>query len=177
MKIFNRRGDQGETSLLYGQRVLKSNLRCEFYGTIDEAVSALGLARAITQKKEIHDVLYTYQQELFIPAAELAIPPEHYAGHRAKNPVVTEEMVERLTRQVEEWEEQITIPKAFIIPGKTKASAAVDLARTIVRRAERRAVQLKEEGLLPNENILKYLNRLADLLFTLARYEEAGSTG
>jgi cob(I)alamin adenosyltransferase len=172
MKTFNKRGDQGETSLLFGQRVSKSSPRCEFYGTIDEAVSTIGLARAITQKKNVQDILIDIQRELFIPASELAVPTEHYPQFCERSKVVTEEMAERFTRLIEEYEELIELPKEFVVPGGTMASAALDMARTIVRRAERVAVQLKCDGLLPNENILKYLNRLADLLFTLARYEE-----
>lgn len=110
---------------------------------------------------------------MFIPAAELAVPPENYADYSAKGRVVNEEMEERLNRLSETFEGQITMPDEFVIPGNSPSSAAIDVTRAIVRRSERRAVQLKEEGLLPNENILKYLNRLADLLFVLARYEDA----
>lgn len=172
MKTFNKKGDQGETSLFYGQRVPKSHPRCEFYGTIDEAVSTMGLARALGLKKKTQEILLNVQKELFIPAAELAIPEENYAEYSSKHPVVTEKMVERLTGLIEELEEQITMPREFIIPGRSVASAALDMARTIIRRAERRAVGLEKNSQLPNENILKYLNRLADLLFTMARYEE-----
>lgn len=173
MKTFNKRGDQGETSLLYDQRISKANLRCEFYGTIDEAVSLLGLARSYSQNNEIKNLLYIIQKELFIPAAELAVPPEHYSGYSIRGPIINEEMVENITRIIEEIEDRICMPKEFVVPGSSDASAAIDLARAVIRRAERRAVKLKEETQLPNENILKYLNRLADLLFTLARYEEA----
>jgi len=172
LKTFNKRGDQAETSLLYGKRISKANLRCEFYGTIDEAVAALGLARSFSKKKSMQGILLNIQKELFIPAAELAVPMEQYAKYSVSNSIVTEEMAEHLTRQIEDLEDKINMPKEFIIPGSSTASAAIDLARTIVRRAERRAAQLKEEKILPNDKILKYLNRLADLLFTLARYEE-----
>jgi cob(I)alamin adenosyltransferase len=173
MKTFNKKGDQGETSLLYGERVPKSHPRCEAYGTIDEAVSALGLARALTQNKKIQDILFQVQKALFIPAAEMAIPEENYLTYAQKNQVVTEEMVQQLEDVINELESITEMPKAFIIPGASISAAALDLARCMVRKAERRAVRLKEDNLLPNENILKYLNRLADMLFTLARYEEA----
>ena len=101
-----------------------------------------------------------------------AVPPEHYAEYRVKGQIVSEEMIEGLTLLVDEFEEQVAMPKEFIIPGGSPASAAINVARTVVRRAERRAVQLKEEGLLPSPSILEYLNRLADLLFILALYEE-----
>lgn len=173
LKTFNERGDLGETSLLYSQRISKANLRCEFYGTIDEAVSALGLARSFSKKKITQGILLNIQKELFIPAAELAVPMEHYTEYSVRGPIVTEEMSEHLTRMIEDLEDKINMPKEFIIPGSSTASAAIDLARAIVRRAERRATQLKEEKILPNDKILKYLNRLADLLFALARYEES----
>lgn len=172
MKTFNEKGDRGETSLLYGRRISKASSRCEFLGAVDEAVSALGLARALVKREKVRDVLFTVQKEMFVPAAELAVPPEHYAEYRFRGPVVTGEMVQRLTLLIEDLEQQVAMPQEFIIPGDTVASAAIDLARAVVRRAERRAAQIFEEGQLPNENILKYLNRLADLLFVLARYEE-----
>ena len=172
LKTFNEKGDRAETGLLYGRRISKASSRCEFFGAVDEAVSALGLARALAKKEQVRVILFAVQKELFVPAAELAVPPEHYAEYKFRGPVVTEEMVQRLTSLIEELEKQVTMPQEFIIPGDTQASAAVDLARAVVRRAERRAAQIFEEGRLPNDNILKYLNRLADLLFALARFEE-----
>lgn len=173
MKTFNKRGDKGETSLLYGARVPKSDPHCEAYGTIDEVVSALGLARALSQEKSTQDMLLSLQKDLFILAAELATPIEQYFHFTQKHEVITEERVERLEDWIDELEEQLEMPKTFIIPGACPSSAAMDLARTITRRAERRVVSLKQQGLLPNEEILQYINRLADLIFTVARYEEA----
>lgn len=172
MKTFNKRGDMGETSLLYGGRVPKDDPHCEAYGTIDEAVSALGLARATARKERVRDIVYDLQQELFIVGSELATVADQYgklvAGHR----VVTEEMVDRLEALIDELEKDMEMPKAFVIPGASAGAAALDLARTIIRRAERRVVALKDQNMLPNERVLHYLNRLADLVFTLARYEE-----
>ncbi len=173
MKTFNKRGDRGETSLLYGQRRPKSDPHCEAYGTIDEAVSALGLARTLSQKKRVQDILFGVQKDLFSLGAELATPIQRYPDFAQKHEVVSEKMVERLEEIIEALEEELEMPQAFIIPGACVSSAALDLARTIIRRAERRVVSLKEAGLMPNEEVLKYLNRLADLVFTLARYEEA----
>lgn len=170
MKTFNKRGDKGETSLLYGGRVAKSHPRCEAYGTIDEAVSALGLARALTTKERVSDIIYTLQQDLFIVGAELATADHHKL--EARNRVVTAEMVERLESLIDAFEQEMEMPKLFVIPGNSPSSAALDLARTIIRRAERRVVALKHENKVPNERVLEYLNRLADLIFTLARYEE-----
>lgn len=172
MKFFNKRGDQGETSLLYGGRVPKCDPRCEAYGTIDEAVSALGLARALSQKERTRDILHGIQEELFIVGAELATAADDYDKLTARHQVVTEEMVNRLEGLIDDFEAEMEMPKKFIIPGASPSSAALDLARTIIRRAERRAAELRNNGMVPNERVLHYLNRLADLAFTVARYEE-----
>lgn len=174
MKTFNKRGDKGETSLLYGERVPKSDPRCEAYGTIDEAVSALGLARALSTKERVSDVIYTIQQELFIVGSELAAVDRQRL--EARHGVVSAEMVERLEGLIDEFEREMEMPRVFIIPGSSPGSAALDVARTIIRRAERRVVALKNENMVPNERVLEYINRLADLVFTLARYEELDQT-
>ena len=171
MKTFNKKGDSGQTSLLYGVRVSKSDGRCEAYGTIDEAVSLLGLARNFCQPK-IRDILSSVQHDLFTVGAEIAAPRERYPELAAKGKVVKPEMVQRLETLIDDFEAKVDMPQSFIIPGACASSAALDVARTVVRRAERRAVALKESGQLPNEELLKYLNRLADLIFTLARYED-----
>ena len=174
MKTFNKRGDQGETSLLYGVRVAKSDARPEAYGTIDEAVSTLGLARSWSQKR-VQDIIYSLQRELFIVGAEMATTTEHYEKLVSRGNVVTSQMVQRLEDLIDELEAEVEMPRAFVIPGACPSAAALDLARAIIRRAERRAVSLRQANSLPNEEVLKYLNRLADLIFTLARYEEAKS--
>ena len=171
MKTFNKKGDSGETSLLYGARLPKSDLRCEAYGTIDEAVSLLGLARNFC-RPEIKDIISSVQHDLFTVAAEIATPQERYSDLVAKVKVVKPKMVQRLENLIDDFEAKVDMPHSFIIPGACLSSAALDVARTVVRRAERRVVALKESGQLANEELLKYLNRLADLIFTLARYEE-----
>lgn len=171
MKTFNKKGDAGETSLLFGSRVAKSDPRCEAYGTIDEAVSFLGLCRHFCPP-EVNDIILSLQQELFTVAAELATPTTDYSRLVARGSTVTPQMVQRLERLIEQFEAKVDMPAQFIIPGASAGSAALDVARTIVRRAERRAVSLKEAGLVANQEVLKYLNRLADLLYTLARYQE-----
>lgn len=171
MKTFNKRGDKGETSLLYGVRVPKSDLRCEAYGAIDEATSALGLARSLSQKGRVQEILLSVQKELFILSGELATPIEEYPKYAQKGAVITGEMVQRLEELIDELEKEMEMPKAFIIPAHA-SSAAINLARTIIRRAEREVVRLKQNEQLPNEEVLKYLNRLADLVFTLVCYEE-----
>jgi len=172
MKTFNKRGDKGETSLLYGGRVPKSDPRCEAYGTIDEAVSALGLARALAKKERVSHILLSIQQDLFVLGAELATAADQYHKLKAKHRVVTAEMVDRLESLIDGFEEEMEMPKVFVIPGVSPSSAALDLARTIIRRAERRVVELRSDSMVQNEMVLEYLNRLADLVFTLARYEE-----
>jgi cob(I)alamin adenosyltransferase len=171
VKTFNKKGDTGETSLLYGIRVPKSDVRCEAYGTIDEAVSLLGLAKNFCLP-DIRDILSSVQHDLFTIGTEIATPRERYSELVAKGKVVNPKMVQRLENLIDDFEAEIDMPHGFIIPGACVSSAALDVARTVVRRAERRAVALKESGQLPNEELLKYLNRSADLIFTLARYEE-----
>ena len=171
MKTFNKKGDQGETSLLYGVRVAKSDLHCEAYGTIDEAVSALGLARRFCGQR-MQDIVLSLQKELFLLGAEMATPMESYSKLVDKGNVVTASMVQRIEDLIDELEDEVKMPQAFVIPGACTASAALDLARSIIRRAERRALALREEGGLQNGEVLRYLNRLADLVFTIARYEE-----
>ena len=171
MKTFNKKGDKGETSLLYGVRVSKSDPRCEAYGTIDEAVSVLGLARNFCQP-EVKDIVFGLQQYLFVVGAELATPLERYAELAAKGKVVRPEMVQRLEELIDDFEGKVDMPREFIIPGDCVSSAILDMARAVIRRAERRVIALREAGQLMNEEVLKYLNRLADLIFTLDRYEE-----
>ena len=169
MKLFNKRGDGGETSLLFGGRVPKSDLRTETYGTLDEAVSALGLARALANRERVKEIVLDLQQEIFVIGAELATREEDMEKLTDR---VDETSVDRLQELIEEVESEIELPRAFIIPGANPSSSALDLARTIIRRGERRAVALREEGILDNPEVLRYLNRLADLVFVLARYEE-----
>lgn len=171
MKTFDKKGDAGETSLLYGDRVAKSDARCEAYGTIDEAVSVLGLARHFC-RSEVKDIILGLQRDLFVVGAELATPAEHYSKLVTKQNTVTSQMVQKLEDLVNEFEARVEMPKAFVIPGgDSAASAALDVSRTVIRRAERRVVALKEARMVKNDEVLRYLNRLADLVFTLARYE------
>ena len=171
MKTFNKKGDGGETSLLYGARVAKFDDRCEAYGTIDEAVSLLGLAKNFC-RLEVKDIVSGIQRELFVVGGEMATLQEHYAKLEAKGKVVRPEMVQRLEDLIDEFEAKVDMPREFIIPGACVSSAALDVARAVVRRAERRVVAFKHSGQFVNEEVLRYLNRLADLIFTLARYEE-----
>jgi len=173
MKTFDKEGDSGETSLLFGRRVAKSDLRCEAYGTLDEAMSALGVARNLVAKDKVKDVICKVQRELFAINAELATKPEDYEKLTLSFTPVTDKMVKGLEDIIVELEADTEMPKSFIIPGAKNVGAAwIDLSRAIIRRAERRVVELKRQKEIKNETLLPYLNRLSDLFFVLARYEE-----
>lgn len=162
---FSKKGDHGQTSLRSGKRVSKASLRPETYGTLDEATSALGLAKACSHNNKIREMIENVQDDLVILGAELA-------SEEATPIHIGKERTLRLEQWIEELQKEVSIPRHFILPGDSMASAAVDLARTIVRRAERRATAMHEEGLLKDEEVQSYLNRLADYLFVLARYAE-----
>jgi cob(I)alamin adenosyltransferase len=182
--VATRKGDDGTTGLLFGgQRIAKDDLRAEAYGTIDEAVAALGLARAQLGLKDrlgvlsvgfgdLPGVILRLQRELFVAAAELATNPDAWDRLEDGRTRVSADMVDGIEGLLREVEAHIEMPKEFVVPGETPTSAALELARTIIRRAERRAVGLGHEGLIPGPYLLPYLNRLADLLWVLARAAE-----
>ena len=173
-KIYTKYGDAGQTSLLYGGRVSKNNPHTEAYGITDEAVSAMGLARALSQDDRVKAILKMLQGELFTVAAELATDPSRYDMFRRHFKPVGMEMVTSLEKLVDELEQETEMPSVFIIPGGSAPSAAIDMSRCLIRTAERQVVALKEQGKLTNPEILRYMNRLGDLLFVLARYEDRG---
>ena len=164
---FSKKGDEGKTSLLTGERVSKASLRPEAYGTLDEASSALGLVKALTRSPKIRAMVETVQKDMVILGAELACE----TGKPAAN-LIGSEQTQRLEQWIGELQQEVSLPRKFIYPGANAVSAAADMARTIIRRAERRAVALKEARLIDREEIHCYLNRLADFLFVLARYAE-----
>ena len=172
MRIYTKTGDTGETRLLFGGRVPKTDPRCEAYGATDQAVSAMGLARALSQQPRVKEILLEVQRQMFTVGAELATDRDQYQHLQANFAVVTPEMVDRLEGYIDELESQIDLPSAFIIPGASPASGALDLARSLLRTGERRVVALQPLGLLVNPEVLRYVNRLSDLLFMLARYED-----
>ena len=172
MRIYTKTGDAGETRLLFGGRVPKTDPRCEAYGSTDQAVSAMGLARALSQDPRVREVLLEVQREMFTVGAELATDADQRDQLEANFAVITTEMVDRLEGLIDELDAEIELPSAFIIPGASAASGALDLARSLLRTGERRVVELNERGLLSNPELLRYLNRLSDLLFMLARYED-----
>ncbi|MDA1129224.1 MAG: cob(I)yrinic acid a,c-diamide adenosyltransferase [Chloroflexi bacterium] len=171
-KVYTKFGDAGETSLLYGGRISKNSPNTEAYGITDEAVSAMGLARALTSDQRVNELLRDLQRELFTIAAELATDPDKYELFQQHFRPVTEEMVTNLEKAIDTLEEDFTMPTVFILPGGSPASAAIDMARCIIRTSERRVVAMAEQDLLTNGLIMAYLNRLGDLLFVLARYED-----
>ena len=173
-RLYTKYGDEGETSLLYGGRVSKANVHCEAYGATDETVSALGLARALSEDERVCGILLELERELFTVGAELATAPDKYETFQQYFTPLSEEMTARLEGLIDDLQAEVTLPRSFILPGASPASAAMDLARTSVRRAERDVVRLKDVGGLANLEILKYLNRVSDLLFILARYEDRG---
>ncbi|MCS7206836.1 MAG: cob(I)yrinic acid a,c-diamide adenosyltransferase [Dehalococcoidia bacterium] len=165
-------GDQGETSLLYGGRVSKADPRVEAYGSTDEAVSALGMARALCQDAWVKEVLLEVQRALFTVGGELATDVPSYPQFTRHFRPITPEHTARLDALIAQLDSQLTLPNAFIIPGGSPGSAALDMARAVLRRAERRIVDLHRQGLLANPEVLRFVNRASDLLFLLARWED-----
>ena len=181
MRIYTRKGDTGTTGLLFGgDRVSKADLRTDAYGTTDEAVSALGLARASigaeTDRTEVRlaELIVRLQRELFVVGAELATHADRRDHLTDGTTRVTEAMVTSLEREIDSLEELVEQPREFVLPGESMTGAALDLARTTVRRAERRTVALADAGEMGESQVVPYLNRLADLLFVMARAADGG---
>ena len=185
--VATTRGDDGTTGLLFGgERITKDDPRAEAYGTIDEAVAALGIARAsaateaptltATAAGDLAELILRLQRELFVVGAELATNPDAWARLEDGRTRVSAAMVVALEVTLVETERGIAMPSEFVVPGETATSAALELARTIIRRAERRAVGLRREGLVPGEHLVPYLNRLADLVWVLARAAEQAAS-
>ncbi|HEX4638218.1 MAG TPA: cob(I)yrinic acid a,c-diamide adenosyltransferase [Chthoniobacterales bacterium] len=171
MSIVTKTGDEGETSLMYGRRLPKNNPRSEAYGAIDELSAALGLARASCADKFVTGQIFAVQKDLINVMGELSTLPEdreRYAKDGFK--VVDQSMTDRIGAVIVDLEKDKSLfPKDWVIPGSDPASAALDLARTICRRAERNVAGVND----PNPEILRYLNRLSDLCWILARLLEA----
>ena len=173
VKIYTRKGDDGSTGLWYGGRVAKSGPRPEAYGSVDEAAAALGLCRAAAKEDgELHADLLRLQNDLFIAGAELATAPEAAGRLQPGVSRVTGDMVDRLEEGIDRYMDRVDLPPKFVVPGGTELSARLDVARTAVRRAERRVVSLKEAGDLPDDTVLRFLNRASDFLFAAARYAD-----
>lgn len=173
--IVTKRGDQGETGLLYGGRVSKTDPRTEAYGAVDEAISALGLARALSRHARRREIVLRLQRELFTVGAELATDVRHYDKLVKNFAVITAEFTRRVEEEIRDLEARVTLPRAFVVPGGSVSAAAFDVARSVLRSAERRIVSLHKAGQLKNPEVLRYVNRLSDLAFMLARAEEGAA--
>jgi cob(I)alamin adenosyltransferase len=177
MKIYTRKGDDGTTGLLYGGRVRKDGPGPTAYGTVDEAQAFIGLARAevkadpSTSPGELAEILLGIERDLWVLMAELATDPGNRAKLTPGQSLVTPEMVTALETLIDEVSAGFEPPTEFVVPGETRVAALLDVARTVVRRAERDALAVAA----PGARALPYLNRLSDLLWTLARWQEGTS--
>jgi len=166
VSISTKRGDDGTTGLFYGGRAKKSSLRIDTIGAIDEAQASIGVARAEVRGSELDDELANLERGLWVLMGEVATAPRNRPKLVAGATLVTGEMVDSLERRVHELEATGVTPSEFVVPGQSRTSALLDVARTVVRRAERNAVAL---GLEEGSHVVPYLNRLSDLCWLLAR--------
>ena len=173
-QFYTRSGDDGYTGLLGPERVPKYDPRPEAYGAVDEAQAAMGLARASGCTPRTDKILLSIQQDLYALMAELAAAGDDDSPFTGS---IADAHVEQLEQWIAELEAQVEMPKEFVVPGDSQPGAALHLARTVVRRAERLAVRLAHEGMLGNPRVVRYLNRLSSLLFVLAFTEDREATG
>ena len=162
-KVYTKTGDKGTTGLYTGQRIDKASLRVEAYGTVDEITSALGLARSLVKREDVKGTIYDVQKLLMSIMADIA-------SIDLPNPYINAEQVEVLEKTIDKYDSLLEPLNKFIIPGDTQGAAALDLARTTTRRAERSLLRLNKEEPI-NSNVLIALNRLSDLCFILSRVE------
>jgi len=173
-EFYTRRGDDGYTRLLGPGRVPKYDLRPEAYGTVDEAQAVLGLARAAGCRPSEAEILLAVQRDLYTLMAELAAAGDTDSPLAGR---ITPAHTERLEGWLAGLEREVGMPAEFVIPGDSQAGAALHLARTVVRRAERATVRLAEEGPLGNWEVVRYLNRLSSLLYVMALFEDQAAKG
>lgn len=172
-RVYTGKGDDGSTGLLFGGRVAKDHLLPEAYGSVDEAQAAIGLARAATERGgELDEVLVAVERDLYVLMAELATQPENRHKLADGQTRVTEAMVERLSSTTDGIAGRFEFPTEFVVPGQNELSARLDVARTVVRRAERRSLPAATD----DSQVVPYLNRLSSLLWTAARWVEADDT-
>jgi cob(I)alamin adenosyltransferase len=169
MHISTKKGDSGYTGLLTGGRVPKHHLIIEAVGTLDEANSELAVARASSQQKRTKRIILQVQKQLFIIGAELSVPK---GKGKAPKKIITEIDIKWLERLIDQFEEALALPPGFVAFGQNEGSSHLDVARTSVRKVERLAVKMKSRDMMANLDVLKYLNRLSDLIFLLACFEE-----
>jgi cob(I)alamin adenosyltransferase len=177
MSIVTKTGDKGETSLMYGRRVSKSDPRVDAYGCVDELTAALGLTQSISNEKFLSEEILAAQKDLIVVMGELAtIPQDRERYIKDGFHLTTAAMVDRITAVIVDLEKDKSLyPKDWVIPGATSISATLDFARTTCRRAERHIAAFMVDDKDFNPEILRYLNRLSDLLWVLARYAERTS--
>jgi cob(I)alamin adenosyltransferase len=168
MKIYTKTGDQGSTGLFGGGRVPKDDVRVEAYGDVDELNAVIGMARSVESMPRIDEVLVPIQRDLFAIGALLATPDREKMAQHLEKARIDEGRIAELERAIDDGEAELEPLRAFILPGGTPKAAALHVARTVCRRAERHVVRLQHEAELPALAVI-YLNRLSDLLFTLAR--------
>ncbi len=172
MKIYTRDGDEGETGLLYGGKVSKSSSLPEAYGTVDEAQAILGLVRTECEKgSDLEEKVIHIERDLYVLMAELATDPSNYDKLESGKSKVNDEMITFLEEFIDDISSRFELPKEFVIPGQNRISALIDIARTVVRRAERRTIACG----VKNSLAVPYLNRLSDLLWAMARWQEGES--
>ena len=172
MKIYTRAGDEGQTGLLYGDRVSKNSVLPEAYGTVVEAQAILGLVRTECEKgSDLEDKIIHIERDLYVLMAELATDPSKHDKLKPGKSKVNEEMIKFLEDFIDEITASFELPKEFVLPGQNRISALLDVSRTVVRRAERRAINCDIEDSLA----VAYLNRLSDLLWAMARWQEGES--
>jgi len=162
-----KRGDRGQTSLLSGERVSKSHLRIEVCGNLDESNAALGLAKALAKSEQIRSIISSIQKDLVLLGAELSS-----TGSARLAAQVEPDHIAKIEVWIEDLQKEVPLPRHFIDPGENPVSAALDLARSVIRRTERSMVSLHEAGELERAEVLQYMNRLGFLLYALARYAE-----
>jgi cob(I)alamin adenosyltransferase len=174
MRIYTRRGDDGTTGLLYGGRVPKDSALPTAYGAVDEAQAVLGLARAECERgSELDGLLTRLERELWVLMGELATAPGNRSKLAAGQTLVTGEMATALEAVIDDLASRFEQPTDFVVPGQNRVAALLDLGRTVVRRAERHAVAA---ALPDGSHVVRYLNRLSDLLWTMARWQEGGDS-
>ena len=172
-KLYTGKGDDGSTGLYFGGRVPKDDARPEAYGTVDEAQAAIGLARAVVERgSELDQLLVAVERDLYVLMAELATAPENHHKLTPGQTSVTAEMLHRLEAATDDHGARFEFPTEFVVPGQSELAARLDVARTVVRRAERRTIAVADD----TSHAVPYLNRLSSLLWTVARWVEADDT-
>ena len=172
MRIYTRKGDDGTTGLLYGGRVAKDSAAPTAYGDVDEAQAVLGMARAdCARGSELDELLVSLERDLWVLMAELATDPANREKLVEGASLVTAEMVTALEHTIDDLTNRFEAPKEFVVPGQNRVAALLDLGRTVVRRAERNALAAATR----DSHVVPYLNRLSDLLWTMARWQEGES--